>query len=90
MSDIEGTTVLLGFSGRDTVLGTRETSFLTRRGGFVEMDIPSATAGDGMEGGAIVASEVVRDGGGRVRLRPLRAAPDIFLRWSSPSLESLE
>jgi hypothetical protein len=51
ISDIEGTTVFVRFSGRDTALGARKISFFTRRGGIVVgVGFSSATFGDEVDG----------------------------------------
>ena len=77
MSDIDGTTVFAGFSGRDVALGARHISCLNRWGGITGEGFSFGNEVGGIC--VIVASETVREEEGRARLRLLRATPDMFL-----------
>lgn len=80
MSEMDGTTVFAGFSGRDVALGARQTSCLNRWEGIMGEDFSSTTSGNEVGGiCVIVASEIVREEEGRARLRLFRATPDMFL-----------
>jgi len=80
ISEIDGTTVFAGFSGRDVALGTRQIPCLNRREGIMGENFSSTTSGNEVGGiCVIVASETVREEEGRARLRLFRATPDMFL-----------
>jgi len=50
MSEMDGTTVLAGFSGRDVALGARQISCLNRWEGIMGEDFSSATFGNEVGG----------------------------------------